>query len=1312
MHIRNVSSAVAKVGRTIRSRTGVLLAIISFAFIAIILAIVHLSGLRSDFYWWKHDRVLDLKQLPLGTVTLHGVVTYVDEANERFWMQDESGALAVNVPPKNAGVQYGQLVRVQARKTHAYDAQFGFPSLALVDYRVRVLKPHEALPLPAAAAVNNLPQKEKNGTRIRLEGVLRAVTYHDRQLTALSVGKASREVSVVIPGKQTTFSNWINATVQVTGVSDLWIDAGGASFTTGAHMWVQNAEDIQKVQDAPPSIPLESLRDLYRRQNEERSHRVRLRGSVVSIEQGSLVLVEDPWGVLACRSDSVVDFAPNTPVEVSGFPHHDGVRIDLSHCSVQQIAESELVSRHQSTSITLTTIEAVRRLSAQQAAEALPVRLTGVVTYADSDWRQFFVQDSTGGIFVRYAGSPGPVLPGEQMVITGMTGAGDFAPIVVGPKLVFLGKGPLPKPVPMGARAWSGQLDSMFVEVEGIVRPPSKRQNPKHIGFNLYTSFGPVSVDVSPDFGGIAHLQDFTDARVKIRGVCGEVFNSKRQLIGVSLELYSPTDIEVLERGTTNPSGRAVIPINELLTFSRGLDFNHSVRVTGPVTMVGNGFFYIQDATGGARVEAETSGLSVSDRVDVLGYASPGTYTPAMTDAAVQILEHNVPVTAEEVTAEEPIGGAFDSRLISIDGTLLSVVSSIDSKNLVLRSEGHTFDAVLYLSNSEQNPPPLEEGSIMCLVGICAAELRGSTAYSLKGKDPIGFTVMIRSPQDIQVLKAASWWNLRHTSLILAILFAIVLAGLAWVARLGRRIRNQREALVRAREKEAATQQLTRAMQEVTTERRFTSRVSVQGADEIAHLSIQFNKMLAELEVGEAARIQAESKLRHLALTDELTGLPNRRLFASRLSQLLASAERSRGIVVLIYIDLDGFKLVNDSLGHSIGDALLGQVAERLQSRIRKSDTLARLGGDEFVVALTQLRKKEEAELVATSLLRVLAEPFNIDSHEISISASFGISVYPDNSKDATLLLQQADSAMYAAKRSGKNRILYFKPEIGSQARERMSLEHQLRAAIARKEISVHYQPEFDVNSQRLIRFEALARWTHPTLGSIPPDKFIPIAEETGIIIPLGMYILERACADAVRWQEISPDPIQVAVNVSSIQFSLDTFVDQVEEVLRQTGLAPTLLQIELTESVMLGGAERTAESMRRLRTMGVSIAIDDFGTGYSCFSYLPKLPFNALKIDRSFVRELGSVEMKAMIQSLVTLAHHLDMQVVVEGIETEEQLEMIKKLGGNQVQGYLLGRPTAEPMSEIEGRKTAHGLVSDVLSNATKASTMKASAS
>ena len=236
----------------------------------------------------------------------------------------------------------------------------------------------------------------------------------------------------------------------------------------------------------------------------------------------------------------------------------------------------------------------------------------------------------------------------------------------------------------------------------------------------------------------------------------------------------------------------------------------------------------------------------------------------------------------------------------------------------------------------------------------------------------------------------------------------------------------------------------------------------------------------------------------------------------------------------------------------------------------------------------------------------------------------------------------------------------------------------------------MYYQPEFDVSTRRLVRFEALARWQHPTLGSVPPNKFIPIAEECGLIVPLGAFILERACQEAVTWQSISGYPIQVAVNVSTIQFRRESFVEEVEQALRHTGLDPKLLQIELTESVMLDGMERASNTMKRLRAMGISIAVDDFGTGYSCFSYLPRLPFNVLKIDRSFVRELGKrSEMKAMIQALVSLAHDLNMQVVVEGIETSQQLEMVETLGGNQVQGFLLGRPTPNPKSLLASAST-----------------------
>jgi EAL domain-containing protein (putative c-di-GMP-specific phosphodiesterase class I) len=272
---------------------------------------------------------------------------------------------------------------------------------------------------------------------------------------------------------------------------------------------------------------------------------------------------------------------------------------------------------------------------------------------------------------------------------------------------------------------------------------------------------------------------------------------------------------------------------------------------------------------------------------------------------------------------------------------------------------------------------------------------------------------------------------------------------------------------------------------------------------------------------------------------------------------------------------------------------------------------------------------------------------------------------------------------------------MYFTPEIGSLVHERLTLENELRGAIARNEISVHYQPEFEVAGLRLVRFEALARWTHPTLGQIPPDKFIPIAEESGLIVALGAYIMQLACAEAVKWQDILPSPVQVAVNVSSIQLHRKGFVEEVAFTLRQTGLKPELLQIELTESVMLGGALTSAEPMNRLRSMGISLAIDDFGTGYSCLSYLPSLPFDALKIDRSFVRDLGKrPESESMVRTLISLANNIGMRVIVEGVETQEQLELIRIYGANEVQGYLLGHPTPNPIEmflrpELESQHT-----------------------
>ena len=478
---------------------------------------------------------------------------------------------------------------------------------------------------------------------------------------------------------------------------------------------------------------------------------------------------------------------------------------------------------------------------------------------------------------------------------------------------------------------------------------------------------------------------------------------------------------------------------------------------------------------------------------------------------------------------------------------------------------------------------------------------------------------------------------------------------------------------------------LARAMVEVTDQQNFAARVAVKGSDEIGQLGDGFNTMLSELERRNLEKRKAEAELQFQALTDALTRLPNRRLFMDRLSQTLALAEREGRIVGLLYIDLDGFKLVNDSLGHAIGDLLLCEVSSRLQARVRKSDTLARMGGDEFTIILPSLSEKEDAALVARSLLDALVKPFLIEGHEITIGATIGISLFPEHAREASDLMRQADSAMYAAKRNGKNQAMYFRPELGLLVRERLNLETQLRGAIGRGEIKVHYQPEFDVASGRLVRFEALVRWLHPSLGLIPPLKFIPIAEESGLIVPLGAFIMECACKEATKWQSLAPFPIQVAVNVSSIQFERETFVEEVAEILRHSGLKPELLQIELTESVMVGSIERSAQKMMHLRSLGVSLAIDDFGTGYSCLGYLPNLPFDALKIDRSFVKDLNSKpEAAAMVRALVGLAHNIGMRVIVEGIEDSQQLQLIRQFAANEVQGFLLGRPTTEPEEQI----------------------------
>lgn len=531
-------------------------------------------------------------------------------------------------------------------------------------------------------------------------------------------------------------------------------------------------------------------------------------------------------------------------------------------------------------------------------------------------------------------------------------------------------------------------------------------------------------------------------------------------------------------------------------------------------------------------------------------------------------------------------------------------------------------------------------------------------------------------------------WTSPMTGVMLATVALLTLAILAVLSRVNKlrhQVSEQEGALQKASETTQAIRELSRTMLQVAAQRPFDVQYPMRGSDEVVELVDGFNAMLTEMQRRDRARKDAEARLQQTMLFDDLTGLPNRRLLLDRLSHSLAKAWRENRRVALLYIDLDGFKLVNDGLGHNIGDALLGHVAQRMKARFRQSDTLARIGGDEFTLILENVQGPADADTVAQDALELLKAPFEVDGHSIRMTASIGISLFPDHAPESGLLLRQADCAMFAAKRNGKNRVVQFGDGLGSAARERLMLEGELRHAIENGEITLNYQPEFDLATNTIVRFEALARWKHPTLGPIPPLSFIPIAEESGLIVPLGAYVLERACADAVKWQARARRPIQVAVNVSSIQFARDSFLEEVEETLRRTGLKPSLLQLELTESATLTGVERAADLIRRLTGRGIGVAMDDFGTGYSCLSYLPKLFLDALKLDRTFVTELAvREETRAFVQSVLSMAHNLHMKVIVEGIETREQLELMRALGTNEAQGYLLGRPTPNPMEQL----------------------------
>ncbi len=459
-------------------------------------------------------------------------------------------------------------------------------------------------------------------------------------------------------------------------------------------------------------------------------------------------------------------------------------------------------------------------------------------------------------------------------------------------------------------------------------------------------------------------------------------------------------------------------------------------------------------------------------------------------------------------------------------------------------------------------------------------------------------------------------------------------------------------------------------------------RAHVFAEDEIGTVCNAFNGLLDQQE-------ESRREIEFLAYHDVLTGLPNQLLVKDRLTHAIAHAARSNAKVALLFLDLDNFKAINDSLGHPVGDALLKAVANRLRDCVRDTDTISRQGGDEFLITLPEVWVVDDIAAFAEKLLEKLSGAFTIETHELSTSVSIGIALYPDDSQDFDTLLKKADTAMYEAKDAGRNTYRFFNERMNIEASEYLRIRNGLRRALENGEFVLYYQPQIDLGSGAVIGAEALIRWRHPELGLVPPGRFIPIAEDSGLIVPIGEWVLHEACWQVAAWQAAGLPDLTVAVNLSAVQFKRGDVERTVTGALKESAIDPAFLELELTESILIKDTESVLATVRRLKALGVKLSIDDFGTGYSSLSYLKRFNVDKLKIDQSFIRDLAvDPENEAIVRAVIQMARSLNLRTVAEGVEAENILDSLRSYGCDEAQGYYFARPL--PAVEFERYVTA----------------------
>lgn len=484
---------------------------------------------------------------------------------------------------------------------------------------------------------------------------------------------------------------------------------------------------------------------------------------------------------------------------------------------------------------------------------------------------------------------------------------------------------------------------------------------------------------------------------------------------------------------------------------------------------------------------------------------------------------------------------------------------------------------------------------------------------------------------------------------------------------------------------------LTNSMRVISSTDNYALRFNLDSKDELGELANGFNIMLSriqshqtELDTELTRRKQAEDRLHQLAFYDDVTRLPNRHYFKERLESAIASARRNKTSCCVMVIDLDDFKIVNDTLGHHVGDDLLLAIALHLSHSLRTSDMLCRIGGDEFALILENIQSVDQVKQVSEKVIDIMSLPFVLGEKKVFISASIGASLFPEDTTDIPTLLRNADAAMYSAKNNGKNHCQMYAHEMEAKNIKRFSQENALRLALEQNELFLVYQPQIDLGSNKTVGFEALLRWDNPNLGSVNLADFIPIAEETGLIIPIGEFVLSTACLQAQKWRERFGADIAISVNLSGRQLLRPNIVERIMDIVKSTGLPYHLLDIELTESILMDRSKETLNKLEKLSNLGITISVDDFGTGYSSMSYLKRYPIDTLKIDQSFISDLPDDANDAAITlAIIAMGKSLGMTIIAEGVETEAQLAFLKMHECNRVQGYLLGHPMSAEKAE-----------------------------